>query len=167
MSTHTWKATNIPTHPELIYCRPLFLAKGKGLVRRTKRNVGVKSKSLSYLIIKSLSIVRIQYNKATVTVLRPWFVGVHNNSIKSCFHMLQSIETYPFKNQTFHTTGLNVNCRTTVSLLDSLLRLGYIQVSGRPRRITMLQRFTVDDVYTVSKRGHEVLKAVYEAIGLM
>ncbi len=51
--------------------------------------------------------------------------------------------------------------------LKLLLELKLISVVKRPRKLMMLNSYTMDNTYIVTKSGKRLMQSVYEEVGLM
>jgi hypothetical protein len=117
-------------------------------------------KSAVFNIVKRLGV--------TNNLLYGYFVGVDMLSKPiSYFKVLELCFVSPYRNATFYSDLMGCNHIQINRILSVLLELNYIVVVKKPRKIMLLNKFTIDTTYVVTKKGKQVISDVYEVVGLI
>lgn len=146
---------------EIVYCRPVRYD--------YKANKGLNP--LSYIDKELLahSFTALRYKDIDKHVLVIYFGIVKGLSLVVMFRVMQAILANPYRHVTFLSRCTSGHGNRTVisNIINWLVKEGYVSVVMRPRKLMMLNSYTMDKTYLINKKGKRVMQLVYEAVGLM
>lgn len=148
---------------EIMYCRPVIASFGKGY----RDNKGLNPPSMIYEQLRLHSFTSIKYSRVNLEVLRLVFGDIKEFHVRLMFKVLEAIVTHPYRNKTFIGNCLSADRLRVTRILEWLVSNGYVSIVMRPRKLMMLNSYTMDKTYLINKKGKRVMQEVYEAVGLM
>lgn len=162
--TQIMKTTHSTTDREIVYCKALSAD-----LRGFKVNEGSNPLSNSDKVLLNHSFATLRYKVITRDILEVYFGSVKGLSLVYTFRIMQSILAYPYRHITFISNIVSGQSDRAIlrKNIEWLIKEGYVSIVMRPRKLMMLNSYTMDKTYLVNKKGKRVMQLVYEAVGLM
>ncbi len=152
---------------ELVYCLPLLLPRKPFLMDKIRGHRGVTTPQTMDKLIKSYTYFSLLTNSIDAKCISCYFVGLPARSIKFVYKLLQSVSLCGNRYASYHQKHLNTRWDSVVNGLDYLVKAGYVVRKGKYRKLMMLNAYRSDNAYTITSKGKEVLRRIYEDIGLI
>lgn len=93
-------------------------------------------------------------------LLYKYFPLVIGRGTKAIYHLLMAVFCNPLRTVNGLTEIILSNHVTIQKNLQLLIDMGYVQRENKPRLIMMLNSYTVDEVYRITKKGVKVLGCI-------
>jgi hypothetical protein len=119
----------------------------------------------AFIPVKELDVTEIITNFLTIkeNSIRKYIPPRAGSQLKSCLRVLVIIASGNFT-KTFIRSILGVNKVTIDNAIDHLNSLGLIALQKKPRRITQLNTWKVEKIWTITPKGQGVLKSLLEGV---
>lgn len=128
---------------------------------------GSEAVSLIDYKLFTLSFGRVKYDCIGPKLLTKHIGLVRGTRVKLLFFVLQTILSNPYRNMSNLQGMTGCDNRAMGTILDNLVSKKYVSIINRPRKLMMLNSYTMDKTYLITKEGKRVMREIYEEVGFM